>query len=297
MSAAAQLRRLLRFSLNTADLSRATHFYREAFGCTLLGSERCGGPAFEATFGVSGGARRALLALGEERIELLQFDLRGASYPPGLAACDLRFQHCAIVVADIEAAYAHLSRLSGWSAISSGGPQRLPANTGGVSAFKFRDPEGHPLELLAFAPGQGPERWRGRSTDALFLGVDHSAISVADSARSIAFYASLGLTVAGSSDNHGPEQARLDGLPAPEVDVTALALPAGGPHLELLCYRGLARGSELLRANDIAATRLVFEAEPALRSASPDRMLLDPDGHRLQLTGLRTDSGAAWSGS
>jgi len=286
MSAAAPLRRLVRFSLNTADLGRSTQFYREALGCTLLARERCDGASFEATFGVDGGAQRALLGLGDERIELLQFDRPGAAYPQALSASDLRFQHCAVVVADIEAAYAHLARVAGWIAISVGGPQQLPASTGGVSAFKFRDPEGHPLELLAFAPARVPERWQNRSPDSLFLGVDHSAISVADTDRSVAFYGALGLTVAGRSHNRGPEQARLDGVPAPEVEVTALALSAGGPHVELLCYRDRAPAPApapgALSTNDIAATRLVFQGELDPQATAAGRLLLDPDGHRLQ---------------
>ncbi len=42
------------------------------------------------------------------------------------------------------------------------GPERLPARSGGVSAFKFRDPDGHPLELLAFPPEAVPPIWRDR---------------------------------------------------------------------------------------------------------------------------------------
>jgi catechol 2,3-dioxygenase-like lactoylglutathione lyase family enzyme len=294
MSAAPQLRRLTRFSLNTADISGLTDFYRQAFGCTLLGVEDWRGAGFEAALGMVGGARRALLALGEERIELLEFDVAGASYPAEVAASDLRFQHCALVVADIGAAFRQLSRMTGWRAISIGGPQRLPPNTGGVSAFKFRDPEGHPLELLAFASERVPQKWRRRSAHALCWGIDHSAITVADSARSIAFYESLGLEVIGSSHNHGPEQARLDGLSAPEVEVTALAPSAGGPHVELLCYRGAADDSadrscaaqsqsRPLRINDIAATRLVFQCASEANASAEGRTLTDPDGHRLLL--------------
>ncbi|MGA8707787.1 MAG: VOC family protein [Steroidobacteraceae bacterium] len=288
MSAALRLRRLLRVSLVTAALAQLTEFYRQAFGCTLLARN-------EATGGADGAARRAVLALGAECIELLEFEPRGAPYPAGLAASNPRFQHCAVVVADMAAAYAQLARLPGWQPISRDGPQRLPANTGHVSAFKFRDPDGHPLELLAFAPGAVPQRWQRPPRDVLFLGIDHSAISVTDSARSIDFYTELGLEVSASTHNRGPEQARLDGLDAPEVSVTALALPDGGPHVELLCYAGAAVSAPAaLAANDVAATRLVFEG-------SARRSLTDPDGHHLssrpESAHFRTDSDAAWSGS
>jgi catechol 2,3-dioxygenase-like lactoylglutathione lyase family enzyme len=115
------------------------------------------------------------------------------------------------------------------------------------------------------------------SDGALFLGIDHSAISVADSERSIAFYEGLGLSVAARSLNRGPEQARLDGLSAPQVEVTALALSQGVAHLELLCYRGVSRGEATrLRNNDMASTRLILEA-------ARECCLLDPDGHHLLL--------------
>lgn len=264
-----RLRRLARFSLVSAGLDRLTDFYLAAFDCRL---EIMG----DGTDG-EGSARRMRLALGAEQIELLQFAHPGAPYPAALTASDLRFQHCAIVAADMDAAYAQLARTPGWQPISRAGPQRLPANTGHVTAFKFRDPEGHPLELLAFAPGHAPARWRQAARDALFLGVDHSAIGVAGTARSVAFYASLGFAVAGGSHNRGPEQARLDALAAPDVEVTALALPAGGAHLELLCYRDAARRAAATVADhDIAATRLVFQGE-ALTTLS----FTDPDGHRL----------------
>ena len=276
-----QLRRLVRIRLITAGLARLTDFYVEAFGCTLLELDDGHGPEREADIEMAGGARRALLGLGAERIELLQFDRPGAAYPPALAASDLRFQHCALVVTDIEAAFQQLARSSGWSAISIGGPQRLPDSSGGVSAFKFRDPEGHPLELLAFAPGRLPRKWRDRVAQGLFLGLDHSAICVTDSARSIAFYESLGLELLEGSHNRGPEQARLDGLPAADVEVSALGLPEGGAHLELLCYRGAAVERAVAGAHDIAATRLVFDAAAA--GDAPSRCLSDPDGHRLLL--------------
>jgi hypothetical protein len=80
---------------------------------------------------------------------------------PGRYRCDdLRFKHIAIVVADMESAYLRLRACQGWTAITRPAPQRLPANSGGVTASKFRDPEGHPLELLAFPPNNMPSRWR-----------------------------------------------------------------------------------------------------------------------------------------
>ncbi len=110
--------------------------------------------------------------------------------------------------------------------------------------------------------------------------LDHSAISVADTARSVAFYESLGLSVVSRSLNTGPEQARLDAVPSPTVEVTGLGFPDGRPpHVELLCYRGEhPRTVSDLAIGDVAATRLVIamadaEGLAAARAAHADRLV------------------------
>ena len=182
---------------------------------------------------------------------------------PTFLDADPRFQHFAIVVSDMTAAYANLQAFRNWTAISADGPQILPPSSGGVTAFKFRDPEGHPLELLAFAPGATPAHWAFQSGN-LCLGIDHSAISVADTDRSVAFYSRLGLARTASSLNVGPEQEKLDDLVGAVVEVTALAPPIQTvPHVELLCYRrNFDRRKVSTNRNDVAATQLVFEVEP-----------------------------------
>jgi hypothetical protein len=130
--------------------------------------------------------------------------------------------------------------LEGWTAITRPAPRRLPASSGGVTAFKFRDPEGHPLELLAFQPDTVPPRWRETPhRDGPCLGIDHSAIAVSGTAASAAFYQQvLGFSVVGGSLNRGREQEQLDAVPGAVVEVTALDPGSDHPpHLELLCYR------------------------------------------------------------
>jgi len=284
---AAPVRRLRYVSLTCADVARAAAFYQSAFGFRQLVAERRSGPQFERLMGVNAGAERRVLALGHESIELLQFDHLGAPYPAGSVSSDLIFQHFAIVVSDMTRAFERLSAIGGWHAISTEGPQRLPESAGGVTAYKFRDPEGHPLELLAFPADAAPARWQGlpTSVSAPCVGIDHSAICVTDSARSIAFYAALGLTRSAHSFNSGPAQARLDGVTEPQVQVTALTPQQPTPHVELLCYRTAQRyaaAAPTPRSNDIAATRLVFESEVVARGAAslPCR-LSDPDQHQL----------------
>ncbi|RUX76895.1 glyoxalase [Mesorhizobium sp. M7A.F.Ca.US.006.04.2.1] len=277
--------RLVRFSLTTADAASAARFYEAAFGCRRIAADRLAGPEFERLMDVHGGADRITLGLGCEIIELLQFDVPGVTYPEDSSSSDLRFQHLAIVVADIEQAFERLSCVAGWKPISIGGPQRLPQSSGGVTAFKFRDPEGHPLELLTFPDG-GDRRWTEMPAGEIFLGIDHSAISVSDSARSVTFYQKLGLVVSARSFNFGAAQERLDDVAGAQVDVTALALSCDTPHLELLCYRNV-RDRRMpvqpaARSNDIACTRLVYEV-PATQAADSHRLMRDPDDHTLLL--------------
>jgi catechol 2,3-dioxygenase-like lactoylglutathione lyase family enzyme len=305
--------RISRISFTTADAYRLASFYRQAFGFEAMETEHHGGTSFARLAGVEGAQARALaLRLGAQTIELLAFRRHGAPYPADIGCDDPRFQHIAIVVADMEAAYLRLRACAGWTAITRPAPQRLPASSGAVTAFKFRDPEGHPLELIAFTPDNVPPRWRqAPHRDGPCLGVDHSAIVVSDTARSVAFYQQLmGFSVVGRSLNRGREQEQLDAVPGAVVEVTALDPGAENPpHLELLCYRspGPPRGTRAaLRSNDIAATRLALEVddvpalEPrlaaararsisagtvALRDNRPALLVRDPDGHALLLVG------------
>ena len=279
------------FRLNTAHAKSLADFYEAALGFRRLSLENFSGASMERISPVGGRALQIVLELGGQHIELLEFvDRPGRPYPGATWSSDLVFQHIAIVVADMDAAMRRLSTVDGWSPITSDGPQLLPQSSGGVTAFKFRDPEGHPLELLAFPPGATPGHWRREHGNGPFLGIDHSAISVSDNARSVNFYQSLGLSVASRTINDGPAQAKLDHLDWPLVEVTALTASECNPHLELLCYseRGK-RPAIVLRANDIAATCVILGTkEQSLTMArgigvSSVRQLQDPDGHHLAI--------------
>ena len=298
-------RRLARIALNAADPARLAEFYRVALGFTA-GEEAPPATDFAAVTGLAG-VQVVPLRLGDQSLDLVAVTPAGRPYPGDVPGYSPLFQHCAIIVSDMAAAHARLSAHPGWRPISTEGPVRLPAASGGVTAFKFRDPEGHPLELLAFPPEAVPEAWRGRETGDVCLGLDHSAISVADTARSVAFYESLGLRVASRSLNTGPEQARLDAVADPVVEVTGLGFPdRQPPHVELLCYRGdLSRPASDLAPGDVAATRLVIAmtdgdgvtAACALHAGrlvargpvprpggGSDALLRDPGGHLVWLT-------------
>jgi catechol 2,3-dioxygenase-like lactoylglutathione lyase family enzyme len=248
--------------LNTADVEAATAFYIEALGFTR-----------------EGGGRR--LTLGEQAIVLApRSDAR--PYPRPWAANDPWFQHFAIVVSDMDAAYARLSAwrgpLGGAEAISIGGPRALPASTGGVIAFKFRDPEGHPLEL-SLPPGDAA--WAevaSRDAARVFLGIDHTALAVTDLDASLTFYRALGFHEGPRFLNQGPEQDCLDGLTGAVVDIATLFADDGGPHIELLRYRSPSPAPpRTIDPSDIAATVTRLDAE----RPDPPAALVDPDGHRL----------------
>ena len=288
-AAGMQLARLLHIRLCSAQAKRLANFYESALGFRQVSVERLSGARALERFGVAGRALRITLQLGAQQVKLLQYvDQPGCAYPTGAQASDLVFQHFAIVVADMAAAMAQLARAPGWTPITTDGPQSLPDSSGGVTAFKFRDPEGHPLELLQFPASRMPARWQHVQAYGPFLGIDHSAISVADSARSVAFYEELGFTVSNRSVNDDPAQARLDALDHPAVEVIAMNLGQTTPHLELLCYRDRGESKpEPLRPNDVAATCLVFEADKGSRGRHDHSVALqervDPDGHRLAI--------------
>ena len=171
-------------------------------------------------------------ALHQEAIELMEYlDVAGKPIPANSQSNDLWFQHMAIVVSDIDRAYDHLKSFE-INPISSG-LQNLP---NGIRAFKFKDPDGHDLEIIWFPPDQSKDKWQ-QNTEELFLGIDHSAITIADTEQSLKFYRDiLGMEVEESNINSGEIQANLDGLPEAKVRVTSLRSQQGGLGMELLDY-------------------------------------------------------------
>ncbi len=274
--------RILRVSRVVADLDRAEGFYSDALGFRPMGRKPVAG-AVLAALGLPGvSAEQAVMRLGAQEIALVRFVQTGRPYPPGSQSRDLWFQHLAIVVRDMDAAYARLSAQGGWQPISWGGPQRLPPANGSVRAFKFRDPDGHPLELIWFPPQRGRAVWHEAAADGPFLGIDHSALAVSSTSRSLAFYRKLGFTPDERSWNHGEPQSALDGLLDARARVIGLR-PASpdGAGLELLRYVPPGRPLGVTQPNDLV-TDWVTVAVAGLPRPSP-AALRDPDGHIMLL--------------
>ena len=247
------------------------------------------------------------MQLGDQQVKFMQFKRPGRPYPGDSQSPDLWFQHFAIVVSNMDAAYARVSA-AGVQPISVNGPESLPERNGGVRAFKFRDPDGHPLELLWFPPGQGRTFWQRRA--GLFLGIDHSAIAISSTEKSLALYQGvLGLRMAYTVTNEGETQERLDGAAGAVVRITGLLTAAPeGPGIEFLNYERPATGRPAagIHANDAAHAHLalVVDGVQELLAAAGVRRLststlhlnddvcsasiVDPDGHVLVLEEEKT---------
>ena len=129
-------------ALTVSDTAAAARFFEAALDFEILPDDRQG-------TGASG--KSATVRLGAETIVLDQCRPPGRPVPADSRSHDLWFQHVAIVVSDIRAACDQLN--SHGVRHTSPAPQRLPAwnpDAGGIEASYFRDPDGHPLELISF---------------------------------------------------------------------------------------------------------------------------------------------------
>ncbi|MBV8886306.1 MAG: VOC family protein [Chroococcidiopsidaceae cyanobacterium CP_BM_RX_35] len=228
------------------DIARAKAFYEQALSFELVSDITVEGQNYNELEGITEAKIRIVtLRLGDELIELMQYpNIKGKPIPSDSQSNDLWFQHLAIVVSDMDRAYAHLCSFPIDSI--SVEPQTIPLSneaSAGVRAFKFKDPDRHDLELIWFPPGKGKDKWH-QHTERLFLGIDHSAITIANTEQSLRFYRDLlGMQVEQSSLNQGETQARLDGLPEAKVQVTGLrSAHAASLGIELLDYIAPANG-------------------------------------------------------
>jgi catechol 2,3-dioxygenase-like lactoylglutathione lyase family enzyme len=300
-------------SMTVSDADRASDFYSRVLHFRKLSDQEVAGEDYEHLEGVFGLRMRVVrMQLGEEQIELTEYLApRGRPIPADARSNDRSFQHIAIIVSDMDKAYAWLRENRVEHA--SSGPQRLPEwnpNAAGIRAFYFKDPDGHPLEILQFPPDKGLAKWHRTSPD-LFLGIDHTAIVVGDTEASLKFYRDLlGMQIVGQSENYGTEQEHLNNVFGAHLRITSLRA-AAGLGIELLEYLAPRNGrpfpddeqaNDLIHRQTVLLTNNAGQAAHNLTASKVDfvssglvanqngqlgfrsaLIVRDPDGHAVEI--------------
>jgi catechol 2,3-dioxygenase-like lactoylglutathione lyase family enzyme len=299
--------------MTVSDIDRSVEFFSKVLSFEKVSDIEVAGSEYERLQGVFGARMRiARMRLGDEFIDLTEYlTPRGRPIPVDSRSNDQWFQHIAIVVSDMEKAYQQLRAHKVQH--TSTAPQRIPESNkaaAGIKAFYFKGPDGHNLELIYFPSGKGNPKWQ-QANGRVFLGIDHTAIAVSETARSLSFYRDiLGMKLVGESENYGHEQEHLNNLVGSRVRISGLKARSG-LGIEFLDYLMPRDGRPMppdTRANDLwhwqtairvgradAAAEKLNNARVRFISSGvakiPDRALgiakgfivRDPDGHGLQL--------------
>ena len=298
--------------MTVSDVDRSVEFFSRVLSFEKVSDVEAWGTEYEQLQGLFGVRMRVVrMKLGGEFIELTEYLApKGRPIPMDSRSNDHWFQHIAIVVSDMDMAYQQLRANKVQHASTR--PQRIPdwnKSAAGVRAFYFRDPDGHNLEVIYFPPGKGEPRWQNK--DRLFLGIDHSAVVVSDTERSLKFYRDvLGMKLAGESENYGTEQEHLNNVFGARLRISGLRANAG-PGVEFLDYLAPRDGRPApfdSRANDLwhwqtsmgvssadgaaqnvraARAKLISPGTVALTEKklgfNKGLLVRDPDGHALKL--------------
>lgn len=303
-------------SITVEDLDREVDFFTKVLDFQKIKEENWTGDEVAKLFGLAektAGVQVVTLQLGSEKIQLMDFEgVESRPAPNDTRSNDLWFQHLAIVVSDMDAAYQKL--LKNKIVHVSTAPQTLPEylpNAAGIKAFYFRDPEGHNLELIWFPPGKGNPKWQPsnvyRLSSTVFLGIDHTAIGISDTDNSMAFYRDqLGLVHGGHSENYGTEQEHLNQVFGARLDINGLhaeagfgveflryiAPPGGRPYpadsraTDLWHYQTEVEVDDLLKMLEKLEKQGFTKISSAVAKIGSVEMFLlrDPDGHAVLLT-------------
>jgi len=296
--------------ITVQDMNRSLPFYEKVFHFKLVSNDTIQSEEYSSLVNVKNAVVHLVkLKLGDERIELIDFIYpEGKGYPEDSHSNDFWFQHIAIITSNMDSAYAWL-KLNDVKNISVE-PQRLPdwnKNAGGIKAFYFQDPDGHPLEILEFPPDKGNAKWHKKSNQ-LFLGIDHTAIAVSNTDESLKFYRDvLGMEVGDESENYGIEQSRLNNVEGAHLKITGLHSDFGFgiEFLNYLTPKGGRSNPENINANDLVhwqtklSTKNIDELFSKIKNAgyqtytgiitmnknyagfSKGFIVKDPNGHRL----------------
>lgn len=299
--------------MTVADMDRSLEFYSQVLSFKKVSDVEVWGANYEHLHGVFGLRMRVVrMQLGSEMIELTDYlTPEGKPIPANSRSNDHWFQHIAITVSDMDKAYQRLRQYKVQH--TSTAPQRLPdwnKAAAGIRAFYFKDPDGHNLEIINFPPGKGDPKWQ-RPTNQIFLGIDHTAIVVANTEASLKFYRDLlGLKLAGESENYGTEQEHLNNVFGARLQISSLRAPVG-PGIEFLEYLTPRDGRPFpadAHSNDLLhwqTTLVVSDAEAVARQMRSRKvkfvstdvieipaevlgfkqgfLMRDPDGHVMRL--------------
>jgi len=299
--------------MTVADADRSIDFYSRVLSFQKISDVEIEGSDYERLEGVFGLRMRVVsMQLGNEHIQLTEYLApKGRPVAIDSHSNDRWFQHIAIITGDMDRAYAWL-RENRVQHVSSA-PQTLPGYlkaAAGIRAFYFEDPDGHPLEILEFPSDKGDPKWH-QGNEKLFWGIDHTAIVIASTSVSLAFYRDvLGFRVVGESENYGPEQEHLNNVFGARLRITSLR-STEGPGVELLEYLTPGDGRAMPadeHANDLVhhQTRLITDDIETVSKALQEKhyqlvssgmallpkaetgfhvalVVRDPDGHPMEL--------------
>lgn len=296
-----------------SDMDKALDLYTRILPFEKVSDVEAWGSDLEHLSGVFGARVRVVrLKLGDETLELTEYlTPQGRPVPVDSRSNDHWFQHVAIIVSDMDKAYAYLKANKVRHA--STGPQTLPSYitaAAGIRAFYFKDFDDHVLEILAFPPDKGAQKWHDlEKSGRLFLGIDHTAIVVGDTETSLRFYRdALGLSVAGESINYGPEQEHLNNVFGAKLHISGLKTRDAGINVEFLEYLAPTNGRPFpvdTRSNDLWHWQTSFSTgniDGLFRTYKPEyistasvlfkehvlgyrkaALVRDPDGHAVRL--------------
>lgn len=264
----AQAKKVEAVGITVSDMDRSVQFYSEVLQFRKISDTEVQGNQWEKLFGLFGIRMRIVrMQLGDEVIELVDYLTPGGrSIPETAKSNDLWFQHIAIVVSDMDSAY-HWLRNHNVQHVSTG-PQTLPASipaAAGIKAFYFQDPDKHNLEIIYFPQGKGQQKWQQQGK-RIFLGIDHTAIGVSNTAGSHRFYRNqLGIERKGDSWNKGMEQEHLNNVQGASLHITGYRSPQG-PGVEFLEYLQPGPGKKYpadTRPDDIWSWHTILEVDDA----------------------------------
>jgi len=309
-----QVTKVEAIGITVSNMAVSEKFYTNVLGFKKISDRELSGETHEKLQGIFGIRMHVVrMQLGDEFIELTDYLTPGGrGVPEDMRSNDLYFQHIAIVVSDMEKAYQHLRRHNVMHVSTA--PQTIPESNkvaAGVKAFYFNDPDRHNLELIYFPHDKGQHKWH-KQNGKLFLGIDHTAIAISNTQKSLQFYQTLlGFDRKGESWNMGTEQAHLNNVQGARLHITGLRAKEGAG-VEFLEYLEPGPGKAFpsdTRANDVWywQTKLVtndaeklydrleiegykFVSKGLIRFRNIDGtnttafIVRDPDGHALLIT-------------